>query len=123
MRKEIEIGGKRMVITSSAYTMFAYTNMFQGNLLEDLSDMEELISGMEQMESGQQVKMLQPILEKLLYMAYVMNAEADNNVPPFKEWCKGIKSMFKDRRWIQEVMEVASNAFLGQAEETEQSGE
>ena len=123
MRKEINIGGKQMVITSSAFTMFSYKNLFQGNLLEDLSELETSMSGLEKMSDEEQIKVLQPILEKLLRMAYIMNDEAEQDVPYFQEWLKGIKYMFKDRTWIKEVMEVASSCFLGNLEEAEQPAE
>lgn len=117
MKKEIVIGEKRMMITSSALTPFTYKDLTGRDMLPDIANVENAISGITEQEEKEQIETLSGLLETLLRLAYVMNQEADNTAPAWKEWLKGIKHTLKDRDWIKEVMEVASNCFLGNIEE------
>lgn len=117
MKKEIVIGEKHMMITSSALTPFTYKDLTGRDMLPDIANVENAISGITEQEEKEQIETLSGLLETLLRLAYVMNQEADNTAPTWKEWLKGIKHTLKDRDWIKEVMEVASNCFLGNIEE------
>lgn len=117
MKKEIVIGEKHMMITSSALTPFTYKDVTGRDMLPDIASLENSINEISTQAEKEQIQTLSGLLETLLRLAYVMNQEADNSAPAWKEWLKGIKHTLKDREWIKEVMEVASNCFLGNIEE------
>ena len=117
MLKTITLGDKEMKITSSALTPFSYKDLTGRDMLPDIAELEEAMNTLQDKSDKDQIMTISSLLETLLRLAYVMNSEADSTAPGWKEWLKGIKHTLKDRKWIKEVLEVASSCFLGSVEE------
>lgn len=113
--KVITIAGNDYKMTSSAYTQFAYKNRTGRSLLTDLSSLTELSK-----DGNMTMEKVEPLLELLLNMSYVMIEEADST--QVKDGYDGfLKSLtqplFDDTTWILEIIKLGCSPISGQLQD------
>lgn len=116
MKKIINIGNKELTLKSSAYTVLAYKEETGKNLLEDLQKISDLQISNDLSDEEQQRKLmvnLEPFMEMLLKLVYVMYKEANKDAESFKDFCEGIDNLFDNVEWLQGVLELAVAPFSG----------
>ena len=117
MKKIINIGNKELTLKSSAYTVLAYKEETGKNLLEDLQKISDLkIDGSNEEQQRKLMVNLEPFMEMLLKLIYVMYKEANKDAESFKDFCEGIDSLFDNVEWLQGVLELAAAPFSGTAQ-------
>lgn len=100
MKKIIKIGDKEFTMKSSAYTQFAYKNITGRSLLSDCQELSEIDTA--------DVSKLDPFIEMITRIAYVMVDEADSTqVNNYNDFLKSLDSLFDDISWITEVIGLA----------------
>lgn len=105
MQKQIKIGDKEYLMKASAYTTFAYKNATGRSLFKDVQELSKLnVSD----DIDNQLEIIEPVINLVLDMAYVMIEEADSNQVINKdEFLKSIDSLFNDYNWINDVITLA----------------
>lgn len=103
MLKVITIGGKQYSMKASAFTQFAYKDLTGRSLLSDISDISKLTE-----EDYSELEKIEPVINLILDMSYVMIKEADEKqVSNKEEFLKNIPTLFDNVDWINEVMTLA----------------
>lgn len=106
--KIVKIAGNDYKMCSSAYTQFAYKNRTGRSLLSDLASLTK----MKFSDNPEELNMdkVEPLLELLLNMAYIMIEEADSSQVKdgYEGFLKELKEpLFEDKGWIIEVIKLA----------------
>ncbi len=109
MKKIINIGGKDYSMQSSALTQFEYRDMTGRKLMEDIKKIKELRTNNDDV-----LAILDDFLEILLRMTYVMIVESDpNQTGSFEDFLKGIETLFDEKEWVDDVIELAVTPISG----------
>lgn len=96
MIKTIKLGGKDYQMKASAYTQFAYKNETGRSFLDDISKLTQFqnIDTDDVMES---IKSLEPVINIVLDVSYIMINEATpNTFPNREEFYKSIDSILDE---------------------------
>lgn len=119
MVKTIKIDGKEFNIKSSAYTVFAYKNMWGRDFFKDIKSVSVKKAEIDKHKSSKEEKNLtwleeMPNILNMLYnVFYTMAQEYDNKIPEYNEWLKSIPSLYSDdgKTWMEDVLVVATAPF------------
>lgn len=96
MIKTIKLGGKDYQMKASAYTQFAYKNETGRSFLNDISKLTELQKA-ETDDVVEIIKSLEPVLNIILDISYIMINEATpNTFPNREEFYKSIDSILDE---------------------------
>ena len=102
MEKIVKIDSKEIKIKSSAYTMFAYQNEFDRDMLEDVSKLQNVAKEMKKIDKDSEdytlklLELLKPVLKIILQLLFVMAKEADNKIINYKDFLSGIDNLFNE---------------------------
>ena len=107
MKKIIKIGGNEYSMKASAFTQFAYKNETGRSLLGDIGMISKMTD-----EDYTDLEKIEPIINLILDMSFVMIKEADDKqITNREEFLKSIDSLFDNVDWINEVMTLALSPF------------
>lgn len=107
MKKIITIGGNEYSMKASAFTQFAYKNETGRSLLGDIGMISKMTD-----EDYTDLEKIEPIINLILDMSFVMIKEADDKqITNREEFLKSIDSLFDNVDWINEVMTLALSPF------------
>ena len=122
MEKIVKIDSKEIKIKSSAYTMFAYQNEFDRDMLEDVSKLQNVAKEMKKVDKDSEdytlklLELLKPVLKIILQLLFVMAKEADNKIINYKEFLSGIDNLFNDLSWFNDTLLCALSPFKRQVQ-------
>lgn len=109
MIKTIKLGGKEYQMKASAYTQFAYKDETGRSFLDDLSKLTEF-KGVDTENTAEMLKALEPVLNIVLDVSYIMINEATPNTFNNRDdFYKSIDTILDDDNMesITEIIELA----------------
>lgn len=109
MIKTIKLGGKDYQMKASAYTQFAYKNETGRSFLDDISKLTHF-KDTDSNDVAEVMKTLEPIINIVLDVSYIMINEAQpNTFTNREEFYKSIDSILDDDNLssITEIIELA----------------
>ena len=128
--KQIEIDGSKYEIDCNALTYIEYKKKFKRGIFQDIDILQKFTTTQVLLADSYKKKnpnltdaqldillakdMMQNIdeyIEASTRLAYILIYTANNNIPEYEEWLKGIKKIKTNDKWIVEVTEFAVDCF------------
>lgn len=122
METIIKISGKEVKLKSSAYTIFAYQNEFNRDLLEDVAKMQKIAKDIKSLDKtlpnyGEQcLNLIMPIIKVVMQLLYMTAKEANDSITNYQTFLKSIDNLFEDFSWFQGVLECSLAPFKGRVQ-------
>ena len=119
MEKTIKISDKEIKLKSSAYTLFAYQDEFQTDMLDDVSKLQNVALQIKQIDKnapnyGERcLKLIMPVIKIAMQLLYITAKEADDSIINYQSFLKGIDSLFGDYNWFNGTLECSLSPFKG----------
>lgn len=128
--KQIEIDGTKYDIDCNALVYIEYNKKFKRGIFQDIEILQKFTATQvlladrykkenpnitdAQLEILLAKEMMQNIdeyIEASTRLAYILIYTANNKIPEYEEWLKGIKKLRTNDKWIVEVTEFAVDHF------------
>lgn len=122
METIIKISGKEMKLKSSAYTIFAYQNEFNRDMLDDVAKIQKIAKEIKAIDKtsvnyGEQcLKLIMPVIKVVMQLLYITAKEANISITNYQTFLKGIDNLFEDFSWFQGVLECSLAPFKGRVQ-------
>lgn len=122
VEKIVKIDSKEIKIKSSAYTMFAYQNEFNRDMLEDVSKLQNVAKEIKKLDKNSEdytlsvLHLIKPVLKVSMQLLFIMAKECNDSIVNYKEFLSGIDNLFNDLSWLNDTLLCALSPFTRQVQ-------
>ena len=122
METIIKISDKEIKLKSSAYTIFAYQNEFNRDMIEDVAKIQKIAKEIKAIDKTsvnydeQCIKLIMPVIKVAMQLLYITAKEANTSITNFQTFLKSINSLFGDFSWFQGMLECSLAPFKGRVQ-------